>query len=96
MQTNFRPNSTARNRYPAYYGAGQKPGRKTQLLAYAYYRLSQEEAQNTESSSISNQKKIVEAYCQQHGITILKYFVDDGWSGGNFERPGFQEMMRAL
>ena len=96
MQTNYRPNSTARNRYPAYYGAGQKPGRKTQQLAYAYYRLSQEEAQNTESSSISNQKKIVEAYCQQHGITILKYFVDDGWSGGNFERPGFQEMMRAL
>ena len=42
------------------------------------------------------QKKIVESYCKQHGITILKYFVDDGWSGGNFERPGFQKMMRAL
>lgn len=41
------------------------------LFAYAYYRLSREEAQKSESTSISNQKKIVEAYCQQHGITIL-------------------------
>lgn len=96
MQTNYRPYSNTRTHNSAYYGAGQKNGRKTQLFAYAYYRLSQEEAQSTESSSISNQKKIVEAYCQQHDITILKYFVDDGWSGGNFERPGFQEMMRAL
>ena len=96
MQTNYSPHSTARNNYPAYTLAGYKPSKRVQLLAYAYYRLSREEAQNAESSSISNQKKIVEAYCQQHGITILKFFVDDGWSGGNFERPGFQEMMRAL
>lgn len=96
MPTNIHSNSTARNNYSAYPGTGYKTGRRTQLLAYAYYRLSREEAQSAESSSISNQKKIVEAYCQQHGITILKYFVDDGWSGGNFERPGFQEMMRAL
>lgn len=93
MQTNYSPHSTARNNYPV---TGYKTGKRVQLLAYAYYRLSREEAQNAESSSISNQKKIVEAYCQQHGITILKFFVDDGWSGGNFERPGFQEMMRAL
>lgn len=66
------------------------------LLAYAYYRLSREEAQKSESTSISNQKKIVEAYCKQNGITLLQFFVDDGWSGGNFERPGFQQMMRAL
>lgn len=66
------------------------------LFAYAYYRLSREEAQKSESTSISNQKKIVEAYCQQHGITILQFFVDDGWSGGNFQRPGFQNMMQAL
>lgn len=62
----------------------------THIIAYPAKKL------KSESTSISNQKKIVEAYCKQHGITILKYFVDDGWSGGNFERPGFQEMMRAL
>ena len=97
MQTNTQPYPTAKSAYPAfpengYYGLG----RRTQLFAYAYYRLSREEAQKSESTSISNQKKIVEAYCKQHGITILKFFVDDGWSGGNFERPGFQEMMREL
>ena len=96
MQTNIQPYSTTRGAMPTfpengYYGFG-----RVQLFAYAYYRLSREEAQKSESTSISNQKKIVEAYCKQHGITILKYFVDDGWSGGNFERPGFQEMMRAL
>lgn len=96
MQTNTHPYSTARNSYPAYSQAGYKAAPRPQLLAYAYYRLSREEAQAAESSSISNQKKIVEAYCQQNGITILKFFVDDGWSGGNFERPGFQAMMRAL
>lgn len=65
-------------------------------FAIAYFRLSREEAQKGESSSISNQKKIVEAYCQQNNIALLQYFVDDGWSGGNFERPGFQDMMRFL
>lgn len=96
MQTNNYPYSNARRSSP-FLPQGRYPSYgKVQLFAYAYYRLSQEEAEKTESSSISNQKKIVEAYCQQHGITILKYFVDDGWSGGNFERPGFQEMMRAL
>ncbi len=96
MRTNYQPYSTARNIYPGSPRAGYGIGSRIQLFAYAYYRLSREEAQKSESTSISNQKKIVEAYCQQHGITILKFFVDDGWSGGNFERPGFQEMMRAL
>ena len=96
MQTNIQPYSNTRRSYPSF-SQGRHPSYgRVQLFAYAYYRLSQEEAEKTESSSISNQKKIVEAYCQQHGITILKFFVDDGWSGGNFERPGFQEMMRAL
>ncbi len=66
------------------------------LYAFAYYRLSREESQQGESSSIANQRKIVDAYCKQNGIILVKSFVDDGWSGGNFERPGFQEMMRAL
>lgn len=64
--------------------------------AYAYYRLSQEEANEGQSSSILNQEKIVRDYCARNGIALLDSFVDDGWSGGNFERPGFQAMMRAL
>ena len=96
MRINTQPYSNNRGHYPSYPSAIYGMGNRTQLFAYAYYRLSREEAQKSESTSISNQKKIVETYCQQHGITILRFFVDDGWSGGNFERPGFQEMMRAL
>lgn len=66
------------------------------VMAYAYYRLSQEEANEGQSSSILNQDKIVKDYCARNGIVLLESFVDDGWSGSNFERPGFQKMMRAL
>ena len=64
--------------------------------AYAYYRLSREEIQNGESASITNQRMIVERYCKNNGLTILDEFVDDGFSGGNFDRPGFQKMMNEL
>ena len=96
MQTRIAPYSTNRGANPSYLDESNVPYGRNQLFAYAYYRLSREEAQKSESTSISNQKKIVENYCKQHGITILKFFIDDGWSGGNFDRPGFQDMMRAL
>ena len=65
-------------------------------LAFAYLRLSNEEAQGGESSSITNQRMIVQNYCKQNNITLVREFVDDGWSGGNFDRPAFQEMLRQL
>ncbi|MBM6886987.1 recombinase family protein [Pseudoflavonifractor phocaeensis] len=65
-------------------------------LGFAYLRLSNEEAQEGESSSITNQRMIVQNYCKQNGITLVREFVDDGYSGGNFDRPAFQEMMRQL
>ena len=63
---------------------------------FAYLRLSREEAQAGESASIQNQRMIISNYCAQNGLNLVRTFVDDGWSGGNFERPGFQEMMREL
>lgn len=71
-----------------------KTGRMT--LAFSYLRLSREEMQGGESSSITNQRRIIENYCRQAGITLVREFADDGWSGGNFDRPAFQEMMRQL
>lgn len=65
-------------------------------IAFAYFRLSREEAQKSESSSITNQRMIVTKYCEQNGINLVREFVDDGYSGGNFDRPGFQQMMREL
>ena len=67
-----------------------------QKLAYTYIRLSSEDANEGESASISNQRNIIRSYCDREGITILHEYVDDGWSGSNFERPGFQQMLRDL
>ena len=66
------------------------------LLAYVYLRLSEEEFKCGESSSIQNQRIAIRQYCERHGITIIREFVDDGFSGGNFDRPGFNEMLRYL
>lgn len=66
-------------------------------LADAYYRLSDEEKRyGNESESITNQRAIVRDYCEKHGIILVKEFADDGYSGGNFERPGFQAMLEHL
>ena len=65
-------------------------------LADAYYRLSDEERKYGESASITNQRTIVREYCERHGIILVEEFVDDGFSGGNFERPGLQAMLEHL
>lgn len=52
--------------------------------AFAYLRLSREESKSNESTSIATQRVIVTNYCNQHDITLVKVFSDDGWSGGNF------------
>ena len=66
-------------------------------LADIYCRLSDEEKKHgNESESITNQRAIIRDYCEKHDIIIVKEFVDDGYSGGNFERPGFQAMLNHL
>ncbi|MCL1807604.1 MAG: recombinase family protein [Oscillospiraceae bacterium] len=63
------------------------------MLAFAYLRLSNEEAQGGESESIKNQRMLITDYCKRHGIIIVREFIDDGYSGGTFDRPAFREMM---
>lgn len=58
-----------------------------------YTRLSRDDERQGESISIENQKLMLTQYCEQQGWTIFDYYVDDGWSGTNFERPGFQRLM---
>lgn len=66
-------------------------------LAFAYLRLSDDEKEGkSESASISNQRMMIQKYCEQHGIILVDEFVDDGWSGGNFDRPAFQRMLQQL
>ena len=70
------------------------PRQTTQKLITALYpRLSHEDTLQGESNSISNQKRILEAYAKQNGFSNLKWYTDDGYSGANFQRPGFQAML---
>ena len=68
----------------------QQPDKITAL----YCRLSQDDALDGESNSITNQKNLLSRYAADHGFKNTMFFVDDGYSGTNFQRPGFQEMMK--
>ena len=61
-----------------------------------YCRLSRDDELQGESNSISNQNRILESYAREHSLMPYQFFVDDGWSGANFQRPGFTEMMDAV
>lgn len=61
-----------------------------------YLRLSQEDDQLGESISIGTQRAILSDYCQQQGYQIHKIYVDDGYSGMNFDRPGFRELLKDI
>ena len=58
-----------------------------------YCRLSRDDDNEGDSNSIQHQKQILERYARDHGITQFRYYVDDGYSGTNFNRPGFKEML---
>ena len=58
-----------------------------------YERLSRADAQIGDSNSIVNQKKYLESYAQQRGYTNIQHYTDDGWSGGNFERPAWKQLV---
>ena len=64
-----------------------------QLITALYPRLSHEDELQGESNSISNQKRILETHAKQNGFSNLRWYTDDGYSGANFQRPGFQAML---
>ena len=61
-----------------------------------YARLSQEDALDGDSNSIVNQKKLLSKYAKDHHFPNPKFYVDDGYTGTNFNRPGFQEMIEDI
>lgn len=58
-----------------------------------YYRLSKDDERAGESLSIENQKRILEKYAHENGFEIVDEYIDDGWSGTNFDRPGVQRLL---
>ncbi len=65
-----------------------------QYMAGLYCRLSKDDDQDGESISISTQKAILEDYCQKNDYQIYKFYIDDGFSGLNFNRPSFKDMIQ--
>ena len=61
-----------------------------------YERLSRDDELQGESNSILNQKTYLESYARQQGFSNLRHFTDDGYSGINFNRPGFAAMVREI
>ena len=62
-----------------------------------YLRLSKDDiGKSDESSSISSQRMIISSFAKHNGLNLVKEYVDDGYSGGNFERPAFLEMIQDI
>lgn len=68
-----------------------------EIYVAIYLRLSRDDQNgNAESMSISNQRAMLIAYCEERGWKIYDIYIDDGFTGTNFERPGFQRMIEDI
>ncbi len=67
-----------------------------QGITALYCRLSRDDGGDGDSNSIDNQKKLLSKYAKDRGFTSTRHFVDDGYTGTNFNRPGFQQMLEAI
>lgn len=61
--------------------------------AALYIRLSKEDESEGPSESVSNQQSLLNEFVRQHRLTVYDTYIDDGWSGTNFDRPNFQRMI---
>ena len=67
--------------------------RFVEKIVALYVRLSRDDENEGDSNSIAHQIEILTRYAKEHGITNYKIYKDDGYSGTNFNRPGFLEML---
>ena len=74
----------------------QPKKKKIEGIAALYCRLSKDDGQDAESNSISNQKTFLAQKAKEYGLTDTRYYVDDGYTGTNFNRPGFQKMLEDI
>ena len=61
-----------------------------------YCRLSRDDGTESESNSISNQRTLLQQKAKEYGLTNTRCYVDDGFTGTNFNRPGFQQMLEDI
>ncbi|MBE6541438.1 MAG: resolvase [Ruminococcaceae bacterium] len=68
-------------------------GNPSEYRAALYIRLSKEDENEGPSESVSNQKSLLEEFVERHCLTVYSTYIDDGWSGTNFDRPDFNRMI---
>ena len=73
-----------------------KTNQETNGIAALYCRLSRDDGAEGDSNSISNQKKLLSRFAKDCGFGNTKHYVDDGYTGTNFNRPGFQQMIEDI
>lgn len=61
-----------------------------------YCRLSRDDGTDNDSNSIVNQKKLLQKYAKEHGFSNTRSYVDDGYTGTNFNRPSFQKLFEDI
>ena len=61
-----------------------------------YPRLSRDDDMQGDSNSIVNQKKLLSKFAKEHHFTNTRFYVDDGYTGTNFNRPGFKQMLEDI
>ena len=66
---------------------------ENEKITALYERLSKDDGILDESNSIKNQKEMLEAYAKDNGFSNLVHYTDDGYSGGNFERPSWKQLI---
>lgn len=71
-------------------------GGEPEEITALYGRLSRDDELQGDSNSIRNQKAILEKYAKEHGYSNIRFYIDDGYSGTNFNRPGFQELLKDI
>jgi site-specific DNA recombinase len=87
----------ARKKFYAAQSEEQKTSDFKGWNAAKYMRLSRFDNDDVESHSVQNQRKLINAYIEEHEEFISsEEFIDDDWTGTNFNRPGFQRMMKAI
>ena len=71
----------------------QDMNRQSDKITAIYCRLSRDDEQEGESNSIVNQRAILKKYAQDQKFRNIEFFVDDGYSGANFNRPEWKRMI---
>lgn len=73
-----------------------KKGQEQLGLAALYCRLSRDDGAEGDSNSVANQKRLLQKYAKENGLGNTRFYVDDGYTGTNFNRPSFQKMLEDI